>query len=197
MIKSSGSVRVGIVAILSAGGLLVGAAGAIAAVPTTADSRALPQEGKATDCKSERVKGEAFGLGIDGAKDPAGKIKSARGAVGKDAALDITEQASGGFITAVIVQNAAGYNVYRVGFTANTSLTKAPYKDLVGPTAEGQKKPGVITGWAACVAEKETDIGDTPDGAEDAPPVGNSTTITPREVCNAYPPPLNVFTPCV
>lgn len=195
MMKSSGTVRVGVVAASAAAGLLLSATGATAAVPTTADFRALPQEGKFTDCKTERVKGEAFGLGLDGAKDPAGKVKTSRGKVGKDKALDILAQAEGGFITAVIVQGAPGYNVYRVGFSPN-SLQKFPYKDLVSPTS-GAKKPGVITGWAVCIAESESDIGDTPAGTEDAPPVNNGTNVTPREVCNAYPPPANIFTPCI
>lgn len=196
MIKSSGTVRVGVVAALAVGGLLLSTAGAMAASPQTADFRALPQAGKATDCKSERVKGEAFGVGIDGAKDAAGKVETARGKTGTDTALDILSQAKGGFITAVIVQGAQGYNVYRVGFSPN-SLTKIPYKNLVAPSASGGKKTPVISGWAVCVAEKESDIGDTPSGAEDAPPVQNGTNVIPRDACNMIPPPASAFTPCV
>ncbi len=187
MIKSSGTVRIAIVAALASGGLLVSASGAIAAVPVvTADTRATSAPGKATGCSGAGLTGEAFGLGVKGVKDYTGQFSVTRGQLGKDTAVDITKGPAKGFITGVVVESAVGNNTYRAGATPNT-LNMYPYNNLTAPTKEGAKKLQPLTGWFACVAADDKSIGDTPNGTDNAPPIENQTNVIPRPVSEAVP----------
>lgn len=186
MMKSSGAtIRVGIAAALAAGGLLVGASGAAAATPvTTADTRATSGPGKSAGCAGAGLEGEAFGLGSEGLK---GEYKSySKGQIGKDSAVNITAKPDNGFITGVVVENAVGNNTYRAGVTPNR-LKDYPFKDLVGPTTKGSKKLGPLTGWYVCVSDTDKNIGSTPKGVDNAPPIMNDTTVIPTPVYEQFP----------
>jgi hypothetical protein len=182
--NASCALRAGIGATLTVGALALGTVAAAAAVPVvTADSRATPATGAVGSCQDLGFDGIAYGVGIKGAMAPSGKVKTARGALGKDVYLDVVK-ATSGVITAAVVTDSVGYNFYRAGDTP--SGLRFPAKNLAGPVEHRGDKLVPITGWYVCIAQNANSIDHTANGVDRKTPMEMcplGSALTPEQLC--------------
>jgi hypothetical protein len=182
--NASTVLRAGLATTLTAGALVLGAVAAQAAAPVvTADNRATATNGAVGSCQDLGFDGTGYGVGVKGAMAPAGKVKTARGALGKDVYLDVAK-ATTGVITAAVVADSVGYNVYRASDTP--SGVRFPVKDLAGPVARRGDTLAPITGWLVCVAKNADSIDHTANGVDRKTPMEMcplGSALTPEQLC--------------
>jgi hypothetical protein len=185
--NASTTLRAAVGVALTASALMAGAVTAqAAAAPVGAvDTRATPSTGAPGDCKSLGFDGDAYGVGVMGVKDAAGKVSTARGKLNKDVYLDITKAPASGVITAAAVVNSLGYNFFHAGETPD-AMGSFPIKGLTGPVAKGTKKLEPITGWFVCIAANGDSIGHTQKGVDRKTPMEMcplGSALTPEQLC--------------